>query len=140
MKGKKAPERAAVSGGEKPSPAKMEKPEKQPETPKKSEEKLKDTEQLKRRGRPKRLPAVARNRSSISSCTSSMLSRTTHSRFGMMMKCGQWCQVSRIKASPSLPLFGPGRTVAMRSSPATAARRPASFPNSQPACKAFLYQ
>ena len=143
MKGKKAEKRAAASGGEKPAPAKTEKPEKQPEAPKKAEgkqEKPKEPEQPKRRGRPKRRPAVARNRLSISSCTSPVLSRTTHSRFGMMMKCGQWCQVSRIKASPSLPLFGPGRTVAMRSSPAIAARRSASFPHSQPACKAFLYQ
>ena len=92
MKGKKAEERAAASGGEKPAPAKTEKPEKQPEAPKKAEgkqEKPKEPEQPKRRGRPKRRPAVARNRLSISSCTSPVLSRTTHSRFGMMMKCGQ---------------------------------------------------
>jgi hypothetical protein len=37
MKGKKAEERAAASGGEKPAPAKTEKPEKQPEAPKKAE-------------------------------------------------------------------------------------------------------
>ena len=37
MKGKKAEERAAASGGEKPAPAKTEKPEKQPEVPKKAE-------------------------------------------------------------------------------------------------------
>lgn len=37
MKGKKAEERAAASGGEKPAPAKTEKPEKQPEAPKKTE-------------------------------------------------------------------------------------------------------
>ena len=52
MKGKKAEERAAVSGGEKPDPAKAEKPEKQPEVPKKAEEKPKESEQPKRRGRP----------------------------------------------------------------------------------------
>ncbi len=55
MKGKKAEERAAASGGEKPAPAKTEKPEKQPEAPKKSEgkqEKPKEPEQPKRRGRP----------------------------------------------------------------------------------------
>ena len=55
MKGKKAEERAAVSGGEKPAPAKTEKPEKQPEAPKKAEgkqEKPKEPEQPKRRGRP----------------------------------------------------------------------------------------
>ena len=37
MKGKKAEERAAASGGEKPAPAKTEKPEKQPEAPKKKD-------------------------------------------------------------------------------------------------------
>ena len=37
MKGKKAEERAAASGGEKPGLAKTEKPEKQPEAPKKAE-------------------------------------------------------------------------------------------------------
>ena len=37
MKGKKAEERAATSGGEKPAPAKTEKSEKQPEAPKKAE-------------------------------------------------------------------------------------------------------
>ena len=37
MKGKKAEERAAASGVEKPAPAKTEKPEKQPEAPKKAE-------------------------------------------------------------------------------------------------------
>ena len=55
MKGKKAEERAAASGGEKPAPAKTEKPEKQPEAPKKAEgkqEKPKEPEQPKRRGRP----------------------------------------------------------------------------------------
>ena len=55
MKGKKAEERVAVSGGEKPAPAKTEKPEKQPEAPKKAEgkqEKPKEPEQPKRRGRP----------------------------------------------------------------------------------------
>ena len=55
MKGKKAEERAAASGGEKPAPAKTEKPEKQPEAPKKSEgkqEQPKEPEQPKRRGRP----------------------------------------------------------------------------------------
>ena len=55
MKGKKAEERAAASGGEKPAPAKTEKPEKQPEVPKKAEgkqEKPKEPEQPKRRGRP----------------------------------------------------------------------------------------
>ena len=55
MKGKKAEERAAVSGGKKPAPAKTEKPEKQPEAPKKAEgkqEKPKEPEQPKRRGRP----------------------------------------------------------------------------------------
>ena len=52
MKEKKAEERAATPGVEKPDPAKVEKPEKQPETPKKAEEKPKDPEQPKRRGRP----------------------------------------------------------------------------------------
>ena len=55
MKGKKAEERAAASGVEKPAPAKTEKPEKQPEAPKKAEgkqEKPKEPEQPKRRGRP----------------------------------------------------------------------------------------
>lgn len=55
MKEKKAEERAAASGGEKPAPAKTEKPEKQPEAPKKAEgkqEKPKEPEQPKRRGRP----------------------------------------------------------------------------------------
>ena len=55
MKEKKAQERAAASGGEKPAPAKTEKPEKQPEAPKKAEgkqEKPKEPEQPKRRGRP----------------------------------------------------------------------------------------
>ena len=39
MKEKKAEERAAAPGGEKPDPAKAEKPEKQPEVPKKAEKK-----------------------------------------------------------------------------------------------------
>ena len=55
IKGKKAEERAAASGGENPAPAKTEKPEKQPEAPKKAEgkqEKPKEPEQPKRRGRP----------------------------------------------------------------------------------------
>ena len=52
MKEKKAEERAAAPGGEKPDPAKAEKPEKQPEVPKKAEEKPKEPEQPKRRGRP----------------------------------------------------------------------------------------
>ena len=52
MKEKKAEERAAAPGGEKPDPAKTEKPEKQPEAPKKAEEKPKEPEQPKRRGRP----------------------------------------------------------------------------------------
>ena len=52
MKEKKAEERAAAPGGEKPDPAKAEKPEKQPEAPKKAEEKPKELEQPKRRGRP----------------------------------------------------------------------------------------
>ena len=55
MKGKKAEERAAVPGGEKPAPEKTEKPEKQPEAPKKDEgkqEQPKEPEQPKRRGRP----------------------------------------------------------------------------------------
>ena len=52
MKEKKAEERAAAPGGEKPDPAKAEKPEKQPEAPKKAEEKPKEPEQPKRRGRP----------------------------------------------------------------------------------------
>ena len=55
MKEKKAEERAAAPGVEKPDPAKAEKPEKQPEAPKKSEgkqEKPKEPEQPKRRGRP----------------------------------------------------------------------------------------
>ena len=54
MRGKKVEERAAVSGGEKPAPAKTEKPEKHPEAPKKVEgkqEKPKEPEQPKRRGR-----------------------------------------------------------------------------------------
>lgn len=52
MKGKKAEERAAASGGEKPAPAKAEK---QPDTPEKADgkqEKPKEPEQPKRRGRP----------------------------------------------------------------------------------------
>ena len=52
MKEKKVEERAAAPSGEKPDPAKVEKPEKQPETPKKAEEKPKEPEQPKRRGRP----------------------------------------------------------------------------------------
>lgn len=52
MKEKKAEERAAAPGVEKPDPAKVEKPEKQPEAPKKAEEKPKEPEQPKRRGRP----------------------------------------------------------------------------------------
>ena len=52
MKEKKAEERAAAPGVEKPDPAKTEKPEKQPEAPKKAEEKPKEPEQPKRRGRP----------------------------------------------------------------------------------------
>ena len=52
MKEKKAEERAAAPSGEKPDPAKVEKPEKQPEAPKKAEEKPKEPEQPKRRGRP----------------------------------------------------------------------------------------
>ena len=55
MKGKKAEERAAAPGGEKPAPEKTEKPEKQPEAPKKDEgkqEQPKEPEQPKRRGRP----------------------------------------------------------------------------------------
>ena len=55
MKGKKAEERAAVSGGERPAPAKTENPEKQLQAPKKAEgkqEKPKEPEQPKRRGRP----------------------------------------------------------------------------------------
>ena len=55
MKEKKAEERAAAPGGEKPDPAKAEKPEKQPEAPKKAEgkqEKPKEPEPPKRRGRP----------------------------------------------------------------------------------------
>ena len=52
MKEKKAEERAAAPGVEKPDPAKTEKPEKQPEAPKKEEEKPKEPEQPKRRGRP----------------------------------------------------------------------------------------
>ena len=43
---------AAAPRGEKPAPAKTEKPEKQPEAPKKAEEKPKEPEQPKRRGRP----------------------------------------------------------------------------------------
>ena len=54
MKEKKAEERAAAPGGEKPDPAKAEKPEKQPEAPKKAEEKPKEPEQPKRRGRPRK--------------------------------------------------------------------------------------
>ena len=50
MKEKKVEERAAAPGGEKPDPAKAEKPEKQPEAPKKAEEKPKEPEQPKRRG------------------------------------------------------------------------------------------
>lgn len=52
MKEKKAEERAAAPGVEKPDPAKTKKPEKQPEAPKKAEEKPKEPEQPKRRGRP----------------------------------------------------------------------------------------
>ena len=52
MKEKKVEERAAAPSGEKPDPAKVEKPEKQPEAPKKAEEKPKEPEQPKRRGRP----------------------------------------------------------------------------------------
>ena len=52
MKEKKVEERAAAPSGEKPDPAKTEKPEKQPEAPKKAEEKPKEPEQPKRRGRP----------------------------------------------------------------------------------------
>ena len=52
MKEKKAEERAAAPGVEKPDPAKTEKSEKQPEAPKKAEEKPKEPEQPKRRGRP----------------------------------------------------------------------------------------
>ena len=52
MKGKKVEERAAAPSVEKPDPAKVEKPEKQPEAPKKAEEKPKEPEQPKRRGRP----------------------------------------------------------------------------------------
>ena len=52
MKEKKAEERAAAPGVEKPDQAKAEKPENQPEAPKKAEEKPKEPEQPKRRGRP----------------------------------------------------------------------------------------
>ena len=52
MKEKKVEERAAAPSGEKPDPAKVEKPEKQPEAPKKADEKPKEPEQPKRRGRP----------------------------------------------------------------------------------------
>ena len=52
MKEKKVEERAAAPSVEKPDPAKVEKPEKQPEAPKKAEEKPKEPEQPKRRGRP----------------------------------------------------------------------------------------
>ena len=55
MKEKKAEERAAAPGVEKPDPEKVEKPEKQPEAPKKAEgkqEKPKEPEPPKRRGRP----------------------------------------------------------------------------------------
>ena len=55
MKGKKAEERAAASGVEKPAPAKPEKPEKQAEAPKKGDgkqEQPKEPEQPKRRGNP----------------------------------------------------------------------------------------
>ena len=52
MKEKKVEERAAAPSGEKPDPAKVEKPEKQPETPKTADEKPKEPEQPKRRGRP----------------------------------------------------------------------------------------
>lgn len=51
MKEKKVEERAAAPSGEKPDPAKVEKPEKQPETPKKADEKPKEPEQPKRRGK-----------------------------------------------------------------------------------------
>ena len=44
MKEKKVEERAAAPGVEKPDPAKVEKPEKQPEAPKKAEEKPKEPE------------------------------------------------------------------------------------------------
>ena len=59
MKGKKAEERAAASGGEKPAPAKTEKPEKQPEAPKKAEgkqEKTKAPAQKKPEKAPKEKP------------------------------------------------------------------------------------
>ena len=46
MKEKKAEERAAASGGEKPAPAKTEKPEKQPEAPKKAEGKQEKPKEL----------------------------------------------------------------------------------------------
>ena len=58
MKEKKVEERAATPGGEKPDPAKVEKPEKQPEAPKKAEEKPKEPEQPKRRGRPPKANGV----------------------------------------------------------------------------------
>ena len=54
MKEKKAEERAAAPGVEKPDPAKTEKPEKQPEAPKKAEEKPKEPEQPKRRAVPRK--------------------------------------------------------------------------------------
>ena len=54
MKEKKAEERAAAPGVEKPDPAKAEKPEKQPEAPKKAEEKPKELEQPKRRAVPRK--------------------------------------------------------------------------------------
>lgn len=96
----KAPEKAATA------PDKGKEPEKLDKAVKKGPDKT--AEPPKRRGRPKKRPAVGRNRSSISSWTSSTLLRTTRSRCGTMTKCGQWCPASRIRASPSLPLSGPG--------------------------------
>ena len=96
----KAPEKAATA------PDKGKEPEKLDKAVKKEPDKT--AEPPKRRGRPKKRPAVGRNRSSISNWTSSTLLRTTRSRCGTMTKCGQWCPASRIRASPSLPLSGPG--------------------------------
>lgn len=120
-----APEKSATV------PDKGKEPAKPDEAVKKEPDKT--AEPPKRRGRPKKRPAVERNRSSISNWTSSTLSKTTRSRFGMMKKCGPWCPASRTRVSPNPLSSGPGRTAAMRSYPATAARRPASLPG-MPIC------
>lgn len=47
---------------------------------------------------------------SISSWTSSTLSRTTRFKSGMMKKCGPWCQASKTRALPSLQSSGQPET------------------------------